>query len=141
MNDNEVIRISAEDIAEANRLSLSCPICAGAVEDNVDNHALKPVVCANCQTLYHRTCWEQNGGKCAVLGCEHKESYTYGTELGPRITITYADLPKHVPQRPIYPNGRNKALKDQEKRRQRELKRREFWGSLYDRILRAFGWR
>ena len=135
------ITISAEDIAEANRLSLSCPICAGAVEKNVDSAALIPVVCSNCHTLYHRTCWEQNGGQCATLGCEHKECYTYGTEIGPLLKIGYSDLPKHAPRRMPSPNGRSKQLKAEEKRRQREESRREFWSGLVSRIRRAIGWR
>ena len=135
------IKISAEDIAEANRLSLSCPICASAVEKNVDSRALVPVVCSNCHTLYHRTCWEQNGGKCATLGCEHKECYTYGAEMGPLLKIGYSDLPRHVPRRAPSPNGRSERLKAEEKRRQREEQRREFWSNLFDRIRRAIGWR
>lgn len=134
------IKITADDIAEANRLSLSCPICAGAVEKNTGSAALVPVVCSNCHTLYHRTCWDQNGGQCATLGCEHKECYTYGTEIGPLLKIGYADLPRHVPRTPS-PNGRAKRLKEQEKRRQREENRREFWNNLFDRIKRAIGWR
>ncbi len=139
MSENDLIKITVEDISEANRLSLSCPICASAVENNLDNLALRPVVCANCQTLYHRTCWEQNGNKCATLGCEHEQCYPYGTELGPRLTISYSDLPKHVPATPAA-NGRSKALKAQEKRRQRETERREFWRGLLHRIRRAIGW-
>jgi hypothetical protein len=141
MSENEPIEITDEDIAEANRLSLSCPICASAVEKNISNDSLKPVICANCQTLYHRTCWEQNGGKCATLGCGHEESYPYGTELGPRLTISYSDLPKHVPKPTVSPNGRSKELKAREKRLQKEAMRSEFWRNLYDRILRAFKWR
>lgn len=134
------IKISAEDIAEANRLSLSCPICASAVEKNVASEALVPVVCSNCHTLYHRTCWEQNGGQCATLGCQHKECYTYGTEIGPLLKIGYSDLPRHVPRAPS-PNGRSKRLKELEKQRQREESRRQFWNNLFDRIKRAIGWR
>jgi len=140
MNENDFIRITIDDVAEANRLSLSCPICSSAVEQNVDNDALAPVICANCQTLYHRTCWEQNGGTCATLGCEHTECYPFGTELGPRLTITYADLPKHVPASRLSPNG-SKAIKAREKRLQREQERKEFWPRLFSRILKAIGWR
>jgi hypothetical protein len=134
------IKISAEDITEANRLSLSCPICASAVEKNVASADLVPVVCSNCHTLYHRTCWQQNGGQCATLGCQHKECYTYGTELGPLLKIGYSDLPRHVPRRPS-PNGRSKQLKAEEKRRQREAERSAFWNTLLERIKRAIGWR
>jgi hypothetical protein len=140
MDEEQPIQITENDIAEANRLSLSCPICAGAVEKNVTNLALSPVVCLQCGTLYHKACWEQHNGKCAVLGCEHKEARPYGTDVGPRLTIRYSDLPKHVPQSPI-PNGRTQQLKEQEKRLQREAAGQNFWNTLYDRIKRAFGWR
>ena len=131
------IQITETDIAEANRLSLSCPICAGAVEKNVEDVSLTPVVCLQCGTLYHKACWEQHSGKCAVLGCEHKEARPYGTDVAPRLTINYSDLPKHVPSRPSY-NGRTKQLKELEKQRQRES---GFWNTLFDRIRRAVGWR
>ena len=138
---DEVIKITNEDIADANRLSLSCPICASAVEDNAATAALSPVVCANCQTLYHQTCWERNGRKCATLGCGHTESYAYGSHLGPRLKIEYSDLPKHAPRPAFSPNGRSKELKARERRKQQEEAQREFWGGLFRRILRAFGWR
>lgn len=131
------IQITETDIAEANRLSLSCPICAGAVEKYVMDVSLSPVVCLQCGTLYHKACWEQHNGKCAVLGCEHKEARPYGTDVGPRLTIRYSDIPKHVPPTPSY-NGRTQQLKEQEKQRQRE---EGFWNNLFGRILRAFGWR
>jgi hypothetical protein len=140
MKQGEPIKITPEDIEEANRLSLGCPICASAVEDNIGLEALRPVVCSNCQTLYHSTCWEQNGSKCATLGCGSTESYPYGTELRPRLKIHYSDLPKHVPQAPS-PNGRHKELKEEQRRLQEQARGRQFWTNLYDRILRAFGWR
>ena len=140
MTESELIKITVDDISEANRLSLGCPICAGEVENNLDNPALRPVVCAKCQTLYHKTCWEQNGDKCAVLGCEHEECYPFGTEIGPRLVIHYSDLPKHAPRTPS-PNGRFKELKEQQRRLQKEASRGAFWNNLYDRIKRAFGWR
>jgi hypothetical protein len=140
MDGKRVLKITEVDIADANRLSLSCPICAGAVEKNSPNAALAPVLCSNCQTLYHKTCWEQHDGKCATLGCEHTESHPYGTEVGPRLTIKYSDIPKHAPQTSS-PNGRFMKLKDQERGRQGEVKNREFWRDLFSRILRAFGWR
>jgi hypothetical protein len=140
MNEGEPIKITPDDIEEANRLSLGCPICASAVQDNVEAQALKPVICSNCQTLYHATCWEQNGGKCATLGCGSTESYPYGTEVGPRLKIRYSDLPKHAPQAPSSPNGRQKELNEQQKRLQERARGREFWSNLYGRIKRAFGW-
>lgn len=124
---------------EANRLSLNCPICAGGVENNVENEALAPIVCAQCQTLYHQACWQQNSGKCAVLGCGHDQYYPYGSEVGPPLTIKYTDLPKDRPG--TFTNG-SKELKEQEKKLQKELKRRTFWGDLVENVLRAIGiWR
>jgi hypothetical protein len=131
------IQITETDIAEANRLSLSCPICAGAVEKNVLETSLAPVVCLQCGTLYHKACWEQHSGKCAVLGCEHKEARPYGTDVGPQLTITNADISKHRPYAPSS-NGRTQQLKELEKQRQRES---GFWNILFDRIRRAIGWR
>lgn len=135
MNDLEPIKITDNDITEANKLSISCPICAGSVEDNLENPALSPVICSRCQTLYHKACWEQNGNKCAVLGCGHDECYPYGTELGPRLVISYSDIPKHVPTTPS-PNGRHKELKEEQRRLQRGM-----LAGLFERILKAFGWR
>lgn len=139
MNENEPLRITNEDIAEANRLSLSCPICASSVENNPQSPLLSPVICGNCQTLYHKACWEQNGNKCATLGCGHTVSIPYGTELEPRLVIRYSDLPKHVPASPS-PNGRSKELKEREKQLQKQAARREFWQNLFSRIRRVFGW-
>ncbi|MCZ7671029.1 MAG: hypothetical protein M5U34_29720 [Chloroflexi bacterium] len=87
------IQITDDDISKANRLSLHCPICASAVENNVTDRSVRPVVCVKCGTLYHQTCWEQSGGKCAILGCECTENYLYGRNRDPALTITYSDLP------------------------------------------------
>jgi hypothetical protein len=136
MHEDNPIQISADDIAEANRLSLNCPICAGAVENNLDQDGLAPVVCAQCQTLYHQACWQQNGGKCAILGCGHNSCYPFGTDRGPLLKISYSDLPRDRP-RPVPADG-SKKLKAQEKRLQREVKRRTFWDSLFAAIKQAF---
>ena len=138
MSESDPIQITDQDIAEANKLSHSCPICASAVENNVNTEAVSPVICARCQTLYHKACWEQNGDKCAVLGCGHDECYPYGTELGPRLVIRYSDIPKHVTAAPSH-NGRFKQLKEQQKRLQEG--QRGTLGNLFIRILKAFGWR
>jgi len=136
MHEDNPIQITSDDIAEANRLSLNCPICAGAVENNLDRDGLAPVVCAQCQTLYHHACWQQNGGKCAILGCGHKNCYPYGADRGPLLKISYSDLPRDLP-RPVPADG-SKKLKAQEKRLQREVKRRTFWDSLFAAIKQAF---
>lgn len=132
-----LIQISADDIAEANRLSLHCPMCAGAVEDHVVDELLQPVLCAQCKTLYHRACWDQGGGKCAVLGCDHDKYIVYGMHRKPVLSISYADLP------PVSPNGdrptrRNKRLKAEQRRQVEQLRRpsllQKLWRWLLDQI-------
>ena len=139
MSENqEPIRITAEDVVEANRLSLHCPICADAVEEHVDEERMAPVYCSACETLYHRACWEQNGGTCAVLGCDNTSYKRYGAvDLGPTLKIEPKDIPKVVPRPVTSPNGRTKRLKDAERRMQREVRRRHFWRDLWQSLLRA----
>lgn len=136
MNEHELplMRISVDDIREANQLSLHCPICSNAVENNL-NGDFTPIVCLKCGTLYHKACWEQSGGKCAILGCGHTEFRVYGQDLGPVMRITYSDLPKERP-RPVASNGYEKRLKAEEQRRQQDRKR-SFWAVLFERLLRA----
>ena len=138
MDEKELpfIEITDDDISEANRLSLHCPICAGAVENNTRERSLLPVVCAKCGTLYHKTCWEQSGGKCAILGCECTENYVYGRNRDPALTITYSDLP--APSL----NGRGPAVSQQTKRLKAEqareveqLRRPGFWQRLWQWLL------
>lgn len=139
MSEQELplIHISEEDIADANRLSLHCPICAGAVENYVEEDALTPVFCGKCKTLYHKACWEQSGNKCAILGCDHDRYVVYGTPKKPVLTISYGDIPK------AYPNGREqsrrtKRLKAQQRRQVEQLRRpsllRQLWQWLLDQI-------
>jgi hypothetical protein len=135
MHEDNPIQITTDDIAEANRLSLNCPICAGAVENHIDQDGLAPVVCAKCQTLYHHACWGQNGGKCAILGCGHDKCYPYGVDRGPLLKITHSDIPRDVPR---MVTDRSKKLKEQERRMQREAKRRSFWDGLFEAIKQAF---
>src|SRR5690606_13282034 len=86
------IRITESDISEANRLSLSCPICGNAVENHTDGAAFVPVVCDKCGTLYHKACWEQSGGKCAVLGCGSDKFHIHGKDTKPVLKIKHTDL-------------------------------------------------
>jgi hypothetical protein len=137
MDDQPLIRITTDDIAEANRLSLHCPICADAVENNAVDGALAPVVCGKCQTLYHAACWGQNGAKCAILGCGHDRNYAYGGDIRPLLRIDHKDLPRDMGRPPISPNGQTKRIKEQERRLQREMKRRSFFGDLFQSLLRA----
>ncbi|MFQ5400277.1 MAG: hypothetical protein ACE5E7_11850 [Anaerolineae bacterium] len=136
MNEQErpLIQITAEDIVEANRLSLHCPICAGPVENHVDEAALQPVSCAACGTMYHEACWKQSGSKCAILGCDHDKYLVYGKEVQPALKIRHADLP------PLSPNGRaashhNKRLKAQQQREVERLRRPGLWQRLWQWLL------
>lgn len=132
MDEQELppITITNNDIQAANQLSLHCPICANPVEKFVDDRNLQPVVCAKCGTLYHKTCWQQSGGKCAVLGCGHDKFNIYGTETSAVLSIKYSDLPRPSA------NGRsrNKRLKEQQKREVEQLRRRGIW------LERLFRW-
>lgn len=139
MNENEdLIRVTLDDIAEANQLSLNCPICAGAVEQHAPRGEMRAVYCASCETLYHQACWEQNGAKCAVLGCAGTTFKVHGTvDLGPVLTVARADIPREAPAPYVPTNGRTRRLKEDERRLQRELKRRGFWRNLWQGLLRA----
>jgi hypothetical protein len=112
-------------------------MCASAVENNVADASLRPVFCANCRTLYHQACWEQSGGKCAILGCDHDKYIVYGTPTRPVLVIKRADLPQPSP------NGRRgtrqtKQLKAEQRRQVERLRRpsllRRLWQWLLDQI-------
>lgn len=140
--DEDLLRITDADINEANQLSYACPICAGPVENSPAEAELSPVVCIDCDTLYHRACWEQNGGKCAILGCTSNEVRPYGVAAG-MITISVDDVPSELEV-----NRRNKRLKTVERERLRREGRqpeptqsRGFWQDLFGNIARAFGFR
>ncbi|MFN2137653.1 MAG: RING finger protein [Candidatus Promineifilaceae bacterium] len=126
---NPSLRITDDDIVEANRLSLHCPICASAVEKNIDGAAFIPVVCASCGTLYHKACWEQSGGKCAILGCGHDAYQVYGQDLGPALKLNYEDL-----ARPSS-NGRDPARTS---RRLKEAQKREVEAMRRPGLLQRF---
>jgi hypothetical protein len=119
MIENEPITITSQDVHEANQLSLHCPICANPVENHVRDSDLKPVICQKCGTLYHLACWEQSGGKCAILGCGSEKYRPFGQPDGPIMKITYDDLPADR-GRGTYPNGQQKRLKEEERRRARQ---------------------
>jgi hypothetical protein len=138
MSDNEeFIRITAEDIAQANQLSLNCPICAGAVEKHTANQEAAPVYCVACETLYHHACWEQNGGSCAVLGCDGAVCKRYGVvDLGPALRIEPRDIPKEAPRPVVSPNGQTKRLKEDERLRG-QIRIGSFWRNLWHNLLQA----
>lgn len=139
MTENEeFIKITAHDISEANQLSLHCPICAGAVEKNAARSELVAVYCTSCETLYHRACWEQNGASCAVLGCSGESYRIHGElELGPVLTVRRSEIPHAAPAPAIGQNGRNRRLKEDERRLHKELRRRSFLRDLWYGLLRA----
>lgn len=139
MNGNEeLIKITPEDVSQANQLSLHCPICAGAVEQNSPRQETVAVYCDTCETLYHQACWEQNGAKCAVLGCAGTTYRRHGAvDLGPVLTVTRSDIPREAPMPRASTNGRTRRLKEDERRLQRELKRRSLFGNLWRSLLRA----
>ncbi len=138
--ENAPIRISLDDINEANRLSLHCPICASPVENHPVDPALVPVVCGNCKTLYHRACWDQSGGKCAILGCNHNKYFVYGRPTKPALVIRHSDLPTapSANGRPDVASRRTKQLKREQQRQVEQLRRpsllRRLWQWLLDQI-------
>ena len=137
MDEQNFIRITDADISEANRLSLHCPICVSAVENNTDGNALIPIVCNKCGTLYHKGCWEQAGGKCAILGCEHDSYRLHGIDLGPVLKVDYRDIPRPSPNGQP-PRGRTRRLKEEQKRQVEQLRRpsllQRLWQWLLDQI-------
>lgn len=139
MSENDgLIKITAQDVSEANQLSLHCPICAGAVEQHAPRQELVAVYCTDCETLYHKACWEQNGASCAVLGCAGSSFRIYGAmELGPVLTVRRADIPHASPAPQAKQNGRTRRLKEDERRLQREFRRRSFLQDLWHSLLRA----
>lgn len=130
-----LIRITNNDISEANQLSLSCPICGSAVEDHVDGAALVPIICDQCGTLYHRACWEQSGGKCAVLGCGSTKFHIHGMDNTPVLKVKYTDLPAHSANGRPSINAQNRRLKEEQRRQVRNMTLFErFWRWLLNQI-------
>ncbi len=126
------LTITNNDIETANQLSLHCPICANPVEKFVEDADLQPVLCAKCGTLYHKTCWELGGGKCAVLGCGHDEFKVHGVATSPVLSIKYTDLPKPSANGR---SGQNKRLKDQQRREVEQLRRPSLLQRLFKWLL------
>ena len=138
MTEHELppISITDDDIKEANQLSLHCPICANPVENNTTEVDLTPVVCLQCGTLYHKTCWELGGGKCAVLGCDHTEYRVYGLQRRPVLKVDYKDIKHSANGRG--PSLNTKALKHEQRRQVERLRRpglfQRLWQWLLDQI-------
>ena len=112
-DETELLRITEDDVVEANQLSLACPICAGPVENGATERELAPVVCVECNTLYHHVCWGNNGGKCAILGCNSVQCQPYGVQE-PMLTINLDEVPSTVEV-----SKRNQRLKRIEQGRRR----------------------
>lgn len=134
MDEQEMppLTITDSDVQAANQLSLHCPLCANPVEKFVDDRDLQPVLCAKCGTLYHKVCWEQGGGKCAVLGCGHEKYKVYGTPVSPVLSIKYTDLPRPSA------NGRSsqtKRLKEEQRRQVEQLRRPSLLQRLFQWLL------
>ena len=137
MNEQEQppIHITESDISEANRLSLSCPICGSAVENYLEARDLVPVVCDKCGTLYHRACWERSGNKCAVLGCGSSKFHVHGRVTKPVLRVKYTDLPAHSANGRTSTSARNRRLKEEQRRQVQRISLFErFWRWLLDQI-------
>lgn len=138
MADQELppISITEEDVKEANQLSLHCPICANPVENNVTEADLQAVLCRQCGTLYHKICWQQGGGKCAVLGCDHDQYRIYGTQVRPILRVDYKDIQPSPNGRVLSPS--TKQLKHEQRRQVEQLRRptllQRLWQWLLDQI-------
>ena len=128
------IEITSKDIQEANQLSLHCPICAGPVENYVTDVDLTPVVCSSCGTLYHKACWEQNGRKCAVLGCGSEKYRLYGQDTSPVLKINHTDISRSNPNG-SGPSRRTKQLKDQQRREVEQLRRPSLLRRIFQWLL------
>ena len=129
------IRITGDDINQANQLSLQCPICGNAVEDHVDGPALVPVVCDNCGTLYHKACWEQSGGKCAVLGCGHDKFHVYGHNNAPVLKVKYTDLPAPSANGQVPTSQQTRKIKDEQRRQVEQMQKPGFWQRVWQWLL------
>lgn len=128
------IRITDNDVNEANQLSLQCPICGNAVENHVDGPLLVPVVCDNCGTLYHKACWEQSGGKCAVLGCGHEKFHLYGQDNKPVLKVKYTDLPAPSTNGQA-PSQQTRRMKEEQRRQVEQMRKPGFWQRVWQWLL------
>lgn len=130
--ENPKLTITTEDITQANQLSLACPICANPVEKYVTEAALMPVVCEDCGTLYHKVCWEQGGGQCAMIGCDCKRCRPYNQSNEPTLIIGHNEIGRGRTKA----SPENKRLKEQEKRLRDDVRGRSFIRMMFDWLLR-----
>ena len=125
--EGEFLRITADDINEANKLSLHCPICASPVYRDESNAEMAPVECVDCEAIYHKACWEMAGGTCAIIGCDCKKCRPFGTGVSQPVALNMNDVPR-INAAPNAPN--NNRYKAQERQMQREMQ-----GGLFRRFF------
>lgn len=123
--EGEPIKITIDDIDQADKLSDACPICVGSVHRAYEHRELKPVECAACETVYHKACWDQAGGKCAMIGCESTRVRAYDSQSAGGVVINQTDFRERGP-----------AVTEDLKRQQQEMRRQLESGSLLGRFLR-----
>ena len=124
--EGEPIKITLDDIEQANKLSEACPMCPGPVYPEYNDPAMAPVECAECETIYHRACWEQAGSKCAMVGCDSKRIKAYDA-VQPATSVSI---------RPTDIRARGPEITEELKRQQQRMRREFESGSLLGRFLR-----
>jgi len=125
--EGEPIKITLEDIEEASQLSLACPMCAGPVYREFNDPAMAPVECAQCETIYHRACWDQVGGKCAMVGCDCTRVKAYdNVQTAATVSVQPTDIRV----------GRGPEITEELKRQQQRMRREFESGSLLGRFMR-----
>jgi hypothetical protein len=125
--ENPKLTITIDDIQEANQLSHSCPICTSPVENYVSDPALVAVICDKCGTLYHKVCWEQGGGVCAMIGCDSRRYKLYAQNNNPALSIRPGEITV-APNAPANRSGNSRS----ERLNNRRLKEQE--RQMYDEI-------
>ena len=133
--EGEPIKITLEDIEQANQLSHACPMCAGPVFRSYDDPAMAPVECASCETVYHRACWQQAGGKCAMVGCDSQRVRAIDNVPAPTGAVT---IQPNLPNEPRRERGPEIT---EELKRQQERMRREFESNWLLRRFLRWLWR
>lgn len=126
--EGEPIKITLDDIQQASQLSLACPMCAGPVYREYNDPAMAPVECVECGTIYHRACWEQAGGKCAMVGCDCTRIKAFNAppdQPAPSVAIRTTDIRARGPE-----------ITEELKRQQQRMRREFEAGSLLGRFLR-----
>jgi hypothetical protein len=58
--------VANDDIWPEDQGPATCKVCGEPIDES------EIVVCASCNTPHHRDCWEYNGSKCSIYGCNGK---------------------------------------------------------------------